>query len=97
MLVFGAPASLLSLLLAIAGIWKRWIPLIIISGIWAIPATYYMSTVLRFPVFVAAIFVFGAAYAVHKEKIRTAYLLLIPLLLVATWMTVFTIHNILIG
>lgn len=97
LLLFGAPASILSLLLAIAGIWKRWIPGIIISGIWAIPATYYLSAGSRFPVFLAALSVFGAAYAVYKEKTQIAWLLLIPLFLVATWMTVFTIYNLLNG
>lgn len=97
LLLFGAPALIISLLLSIVGIWKRWLPAIIISGVWSIPATYYLSVGSRLPIYLTAVFVFGAAFAVHKEKIRTAWMLLIPLFFWAVWMTVFTVNNMLSG
>ncbi len=60
-------------------------------------ATYYLSAGYRFPLYLTALFVFGAAYAVHKDKICTAWLLIIPLFLCAVWMTAFTIYGIFYG
>jgi hypothetical protein len=94
LLLFGAPAGILSSLLAVLGVWKKRIIALIVAGLWSIPATYYLSAGLGLPLFITALFVFGAAYAVHKNKIRIAWLLLIPLFLCAIWMTVLTIYGI---
>lgn len=94
LLLFGAPAGILSSLLAVLGVWKKWIVVLIIAGIWSIPATYYLSAATGLPIYLAALGVFGAAYAVYKNKIRIAWLLLIPLFLCAIWMTVLTIYGI---
>ena len=95
LLFFGAPAGILSSLLAALGVWKKSIPVLIIAGIWAIPATYYLSAGAGLPIYAAALCAFGAAYAVHKHKIRTAWLLLVPLFVCSLWMTIFTTWNIL--
>jgi hypothetical protein len=93
LLFFGAPAGILSSLLSALGIWKKWPIALIVAGVWSIPATYYLSAGSRSPIYLAALFVFGAAYAVYKNKIRTAWLLLIPLFICTVWMTAFTIYN----
>mgnify|MGYP001184964982 CR=1 FL=1 len=93
--LFGAPAGILASLLAALGVWKKWPIALIVAGIWSLPATYYLSAALGFPLYLTALFVFGAAYAVAKSKIRIAWLLLIPLFLFTLWMTILTIYGLL--
>lgn len=92
-LLFGAPAGIISSLLAALGVWKRWLAALIVAGIWSIPATYYLSAGSGLPIYLAALCIFGAAYAVYKNKIRVAWFLLIPLFLCALWMTILTIYG----
>jgi hypothetical protein len=93
--LFGAPAGILSSLLAAFGVWKKKIIPLILAGIWSAPATYYLSAASGLPLYLTALFVFGAAFAVYRNKIRLAWLLLIPLFFFAAWMTYFTLYNIL--
>lgn len=95
LLVFGAPAGILASLIAALGIWKKWPIALILAGIWAAPATYYLSAGSGLPLYLTALFVFGAAVAVYRNKIRLAWFLLTPLFFFSVWMTVFTIYNIL--
>ena len=95
--LFGAPAGIISSFLAALGVWKKWLITLIVAGIWSVAATYYLSAASGLPIYLAALCVFGAAYAVYKNKIRIAWLLLIPLFLCALWMTVFTVYNIFHG
>ena len=93
LLLFGAPAGILSSLLAALGVWKKWLIALIVAGVWAVPATYYLSAGLGLPIYLSALLVFGSAYAVYKGNIRIAWLLLVPLFLCAAWMTAFTIYG----
>jgi hypothetical protein len=94
LLLFGAPAGILSSLLAALGVWKKWLVVLMIAGVWAVPVTYYLSAGSGLPLYLGALFVFGAAYAVHKGNLRIAWLLLIPLFLCALWMIAFTLYGI---
>jgi hypothetical protein len=96
-LFFGAPAGIVASVLAALGVWKKWIIALIVAGFWSIPATYYLSAASGLPIYLAALLVFGAAYAVYKNKIRVAWLLLIPLFLATLWMTALTIYGITYG
>ncbi len=93
LLFFGAPAGIIASLLSALGVWKKWPLALIIAGIWSISATYYLSAGLGLPIFLTALFVFGAAYAVYKNKIRLAWFLLVPLFLFAVWMIVLTTYG----
>lgn len=93
--LFGAPAAILSFLLAAFGVWKKKIIALVIAGIWSASATYYLSAASGFPLYLTALFVFGSAYAVYRNKIRRAWLMLIPLFFIAAWMTFLTIYAIL--
>jgi len=95
LLIFGAPAGILSSLLAVFGVWKKKIAALVVAGIWSAPATYYLSAASGLPLYLTALFVFGAAVAVYRNKIRLAWLLLIPLFFFSAWMTFFTLYNIL--
>lgn len=93
--LFGAPAGILASLLAALGVWKKWPIALIVAAIWAVPATYYLSAAIGLPIYLAALLVFGSAFAVYKNKIHFAWLLLVPLFAVAIWMTVLTTYNLL--
>ena len=95
--LFGAPANLMCALLAVIGMWKRWPAALIIAGIWSIPAAYYLSAGFNLPLYLASLGVFGAAYAVYKNKTRLAWCLLVPLFLIAAGMTALTIYGTLYG
>jgi len=89
-LFFGAPAGVISLLISALGIWKKWPIALILAGIWAIPATYYLSAVFGLPLYLISLLQFGGAYALYKGKPRVAWYLLIPLLLSTLFMMYLT-------
>jgi hypothetical protein len=92
-LVLGFPAGVISLLLSGVGIWKKWIALLIIGGLWTIPFMFYLSTASGLPLYLLALLQFGAAYAVKKQKIGLAWSLLIPLLLATLFMAYLTFYG----
>jgi hypothetical protein len=89
-LFFGFPSGIISLLLSALGIWKKWPIALILAGIWAIPATYYLSAAFGFPLYLISLLQLGGAYALYKGKPRIAWYLLIPLLLFTLFMTYLT-------
>ncbi len=89
-LVFGFPSGIISLLISALGIWKKWPIALILAGIWAVPATYYLSAAFGFPLYLISLLQFVGAYAVYKGNTRLAWLLLIPLLLFTLFMTYLT-------
>ncbi|RJP52741.1 MAG: hypothetical protein C4583_06270 [Anaerolineaceae bacterium] len=96
-LLFGAPAGILASLLAALGVWKQWPIASVVAGVWAIPATYYLSAAVGLPIFLSALLAFGSAVAVRKNRIRFAWLLLIPLFVCALWMATLTIYGLFHG
>jgi len=91
---FGFAAAVMSLLVSALGIWKKWPIALILAGVWTISATFYVSAAFGFPFYLISLLQFGGAYAVYKEKPRIAWYLLIPLLLVAVFMTCLTLLSI---
>jgi hypothetical protein len=89
-LVFGFPAGIISLLVSALGIWKKWPIALILAGLWAFSATFYLGAVFGFPLYLIGLFQFGGAYALHKGNARLAWFLLIPLLLSTFFMMVLT-------
>ena len=92
-LVLGFPAGVISLSLSALGIWKKWIIWLVIAGILTIPFTFYLSVASGLPLYLIALFQFGAAYAVKKQKIGLAWGLLIPLLLATLFMAYLTFYG----
>ena len=80
--IFGWPAILTSIFLSVAGVWLKRPALLIAAGIVCIPFTYYLSGI-RTPAVVLPLFQFGSAYAVRREKNVLAWLLLVPLIVIA--------------
>ena len=94
--VFGAPAGILSLLVSVLGIWKKWPVALVLAGLWAAPANYYLSAAFDLPLYWIGLFQFGAAYAVYKDNKRIAWFLLIPLLLLTLVMVFLSLYAVLL-
>jgi hypothetical protein len=94
-LVFGFPSGIISLLLSALGIWKKRPIALILAGLWAVPATFYSSAVLGFPLYLIGLLQFGGAYALYKDKPRIAWFLLIPLVLATLYMAYLTSFSVL--
>jgi len=81
-IIFGWPAIITSILLSIAGVWLKKPALLVTAGIVCIPFTYYLSG-FRTPAVVLPLFQFGSAFAVSRQKNLIAWLLIIPIILIA--------------
>jgi hypothetical protein len=80
--IFGWPAVITSILLSVAGIWLKRPALLIAAGIVCIPFSYYLSGI-RTPAVVLPLLQFGSAYAIRRQKNVLAWLLLVPLVVIA--------------
>lgn len=89
-LVFGFPAGVISLSLSALGIWKKWIVWLIIAGILTVPFTFYLTAATGLPLYLMALFQFGAAYAVNRQKNGLALGLLVLLALTTLLMAYLT-------
>jgi nucleoside recognition membrane protein YjiH len=89
-LVFGFPAGVISLCLSALGIWKKWILWLVIAGILTVPFTFYLTVASGLPLYLMALFQFGAAYAVKKQKTGLAWGQLLPLALTTLFMAYLT-------
>ena len=83
---FGWPAIIGSILLSIAGVLMKKPNFLFIAGVALMPFTYYLSNGLRNPFIVMPLFHFASAFAIRRENIRLAWLLLLPLLAVTLWL-----------
>lgn len=90
--VFGFPAGVISLSLSALGIWKKWIIWLLIAGVLTVPFSFYLTAASGLPLYLIALFQFGAAYALVKQKTRLAWSLLIPLLLTTLFMAYLTYY-----
>jgi hypothetical protein len=81
-IIFGWPAIITSILLSVAGVWLKKPALLVTAGIVCIPFTYYLSG-YRTPAVILPLFQFGSAYAVTRQKNLLAWLLLLPLVVIA--------------
>lgn len=81
-IIFGWPAIITSILLSIAGLWLKKPALLVTAGIVCIPFTYYLSGYST-PAVVLPFFQFGSAYAITRQKNLLAWLLIVPLVVIA--------------
>ena len=81
-IIFGWPAIITSILLSLAGLWLKKPVLLVVAGVLCLPFTYYLSG-FRTPAVVLPLFQFGAAYAISRQKPWVAWLLLLPLVMIA--------------
>jgi hypothetical protein len=81
-IIFGWPAIITSILLSVLGVWLTKPVLLVIAGIVCLPFTYYLSG-FRTPAVILPLFQFGSAYAVSRQKILIAWLLIAPIVIIA--------------
>jgi hypothetical protein len=86
-IIFGWPAIILSLAASVAGVaWKRpW--LCVLGAALFAPFSYYLAGAMagNWLMLALPLFQLAAAYAVHKDNMRYAWLLLLPSLLISAW------------
>jgi hypothetical protein len=77
---FGWPAITASLILCVIGLLKQNYWLLIISAIVAFPFSWFLSgfPIVNSPLFLLPLFVFGAAWAMHRHREMLAWFLAIP-------------------
>ena len=88
-IIFGWPATITSILLSIVGVWLKKPVLLVVAGIIAIPFTWYISGGFRSPALILPLLQFGSAYAITRQKIMIALLLLGPMIILATMLAYF--------
>jgi len=81
-IIFGWPAIITSILLSIAGVWLKKPALLVTAGIVCIPFTYYLSG-YRTPAVILPLFQFGSAFAIARQKNLLAWLLIVPIVVIA--------------
>jgi hypothetical protein len=84
-IIFGWPAIILSLTVSGTGIIKKWPGFLVGGGVLCAPFSLYLSgyPVVRFLAFLLPLFQFGAAWAVHLNRTKLAWVLLLPLVFVS--------------
>ena len=83
-IVFGWPAIITSILLSIAGVWLKQTKLLVIAGFIGIPFAAYLTAASQWPGLLLPLFQFGSAYAITRQKILIAWLLITPMIVAAT-------------
>lgn len=78
---FGWPAILGSLLVTVIGLLAKKPLWIAIGGALLLPFSIFL-TIHGVPAIILPLFQFGAAWAVSRQKIRLAWLLMLPLVIV---------------
>jgi hypothetical protein len=82
-IIFGWPTIILSLTVSGTGIIKKWPWFLVGGGVLCVPFSFYLSgyPVPRFLAFLLPLFQFGAAWAVHFNRTKLAWVLLLPLVI----------------
>jgi general stress protein CsbA len=85
--VFGWPAILLSILLAITGISSRRPAALFVSAVIAAPFSFYLAGTPRvgWLALMLPVLLIGAGIAVRYRSVPTAWLLLMPVVAVVIW------------
>ena len=93
--IFGWPAIILSLVVSIAGILKKWPWMLVLGGVLCVPFTVYLFgfTYLHFFGFLLPFFQFGAAWAVHAKRKTVAWVLLLPLVIIMGFLAFLVLAN----
>jgi hypothetical protein len=82
-IIFGWPAIITSILLSIAGVLLKKPKFLVAAGIIGIPFAAYLTAGSRLPGLLLPVFQFGSAYAVRRQKILMAWLLIAPMIISA--------------
>ncbi|MDP1713378.1 MAG: hypothetical protein Q8L41_01410 [Anaerolineales bacterium] len=83
-IIFGWPAIIASLGLALAGILLKHPILSLVGAVLYLAPAWYLGFYFSFS-FILPLFSFGSAYAVSKGKTALALALMVPILLISGW------------
>jgi len=84
-MLFGLPMIILSLGFSFAGILLKRGALSLAGAVLFLPPAWYLSLYSAF-FLILPLFLFGSTYAVSKGKFGLAFLLIVPVLVVAGWL-----------
>jgi len=84
-MIFGWPMIILSLGFAFAGILFKKPTLSIVGGVLFLPPAWYLSLYFSLSIILPA-FIFGSSYAISKNKMGLALLLIAPVLIATGWL-----------
>lgn len=82
-LLVGWPAIIVTVILASIGLIRNNYRFLVAAAILAFPFSWYLSgfPVIRSPVFLLPLLVFGSGYAIYREREMLAWLLAVPFFL----------------
>lgn len=82
-LLFGWPAILVTVILAIIGLIRNNYRYLVAAAILAFPFAWFLSgfPLIRSPVFLLPLFLFGSAYLMYRGREMLAWILAIPFFL----------------
>lgn len=79
---FIFPAFILAVVLGVLGAWRKMVWVLVLSAVLSLPMAYYLAGTsdLGLLAWLIPLATFGAAYALHQNKPRLAWVLLLPML-----------------
>ncbi len=82
-LLFGWPAILVTVILAIIGLIRNNYRFLVAAAILAFPFSWFLSGFpsVRSPVFLLPLFLFGSGYAIYRGREMLAWILAVPFFL----------------
>jgi hypothetical protein len=82
-LFLGWPAILVTVILIVIGLRKTDHRYLVAAAILALPFSWYLSgfPIVRSPVFLVPVFIFGSAWGINRGRDMLAWLLIIPVFL----------------
>lgn len=83
-IVFGWPAIITSIFLSVAGVWLKNPRVLVAAGVIGIPFAAYLTAASHLPGLLLPLFQFGSAYAITRQKMLIAWLLITPMIVAAT-------------
>jgi hypothetical protein len=93
--IFGWPAIILSIAVSVAGILKKWSWMLMLGGVLCAPFAVYASgyPFFHYATLLLPLFAFGAAWAVHANRMLLAWALLLPLVSVSAILAIIVLSQ----
>ena len=82
-IMFGWPAVIVTILLSVTGLALKKPVILVVAGFLCMPFTYYASNGLQNPFVLLPLLQFASAFAITRQRMVVARLLVAPLILVS--------------
>lgn len=90
-IIFGWPAIITSVLLSIVGVASKKPAFLVAAGVIGIPFAAYLTAGSRVPGLLLPLLQLGSAYAVKRHMTRIAWLLIAPMIIMASVLAYFVL------